>query len=80
MKSSRKINAVILAGATIGALALAGCSGGGGSNADGEVVLELVQSGDANQGGGYAMLADKYFEETGVRVNVVEVPNSDVRT
>ncbi|WP_102191416.1 ABC transporter substrate-binding protein [Microbacterium aurantiacum] len=80
MKSSRKIHAVILAGATIGALALAGCSGGGGSNADGEVVLELVQSGDANQGGGYAMLADKYFEETGVRVNVVEVPNSDVRT
>lgn len=81
MKSSRSIRAVVLAGATIGALALAACSGDdGGGGSDGEVVLELVQSGDVNQGNGYAQLAEKYFDETGVRIEVVEVPNADLMT
>lgn len=82
MKSSRSIRAVALAGVAIGALALAACSGGGGgAGSDGEeVVLELVQSGDVNQGNGYAQLAEKYYDETGVRVEVVEVPNADLMT
>ncbi|MDF2580867.1 MAG: hypothetical protein K0S49_2446, partial [Microbacterium sp.] len=79
MKSSRTIRTTVLVGATIGALALAGCSSQGGGEGD-QVVLQFVQSGDAAQGGGYAMLAEKYEEETGVKVNVVEVPNDDLRT
>lgn len=79
MKSSRTIRTTVLVGAAIGALALAGCSSSGGGEGD-QVVLQFVQSGDAAQGGGYAMLAEKYEKETGVKVNVVEVPNDDLRT
>ncbi|MEH3090057.1 MAG: extracellular solute-binding protein [Microbacterium arborescens] len=79
MKSSRTIRTTVLVGAAIGALTLAGCSSSGGGEGD-QVVLQFVQSGDAAQGGGYAMLAEKYEEETGVKVNVVEVPNDDLRT
>jgi alpha-1,4-digalacturonate transport system substrate-binding protein len=68
----------------IGALVLASCSsddgGSDGTSGGGDVVLELVQSGDVNQGGAYAAITEKYFEETGVRVRVVEVPNDDLRT
>ncbi|WP_277207523.1 ABC transporter substrate-binding protein [Isoptericola croceus] len=68
-----------VAGLAVGGLVLAGCSSGAGEGS-GEVVLEFVQSGDINQGGGYAALAERYHEETGVRVNVIEVPNDDLRT
>lgn len=77
MNRSRSFRTAAVAGAAVGGLLLAGCSGDAG---DGEVVLEFVQSGDVNQGGGYAMLAEQYYEETGVRVDVVEVPNADLRT
>jgi len=78
VKSSRTIRTTVLVGATVGALALAGCSSSSGEGD--QVVLQFIQSGDANQGGGYAMLAEKYEEETGVRIDVVEVPNADIRT
>lgn len=78
MNRSRTFRTAVIAGAAVGGLLLAGCSGDAGD--DGEVVLEFVQSGDVNQGGGYAMLAEQYYEETGVRVDVVEVPNADLRT
>ena len=79
MKRQYLTRSLATASITIGALVLASCSSGGGGSDD-EVVLQLMQSGDVNQGGGYAKLADKYFEETGVRVEVVEVPNDDLRT
>lgn len=80
MKRSPSLRALAVTGTAIGALALAACSSGGTPEADSEVVLELVQSGDVNQGGGYAMLAERYLAETGVRIEVVEVPNTDLRT
>ncbi|MEU4384881.1 extracellular solute-binding protein [Promicromonospora sp. NPDC023805] len=79
MKRQYLTRSLATASITIGALVLASCSSGGGGSDD-EVVLQLMQSGDVNQGGGYAQLAEKYFEETGVRVEVVEVPNDDLRT
>ncbi|WP_156759212.1 extracellular solute-binding protein [Microbacterium karelineae] len=78
MNRSRTFRAAAVAGVAVGGLVLAACSGGAGDGD--EVVLEFVQSGDVNQGGGYAKLAEKYYEETGVRVDVVEVPNADLRT
>lgn len=82
MNRSRSMRAVAVVTVTIGALTLGACSGDdtGKGDGDGEVVLEFAQSGDVNQGGGYAKLADKYYKETGVRVEVVEVPNDDLRT
>ncbi|WP_216853610.1 ABC transporter substrate-binding protein [Phytoactinopolyspora halotolerans] len=79
MKRHHLIRSLAIATLTAGALVLASCSSDSGGS-DGDVVLELVQSGDVNQGGAFAKLSDKYFDETGVRVEVVEVPNDDLRT
>lgn len=58
-------------------LGLAACSDGSGSD---DVTLQLVQSGDGQQGGALQQMADLYFEETGVTIDIVEVPNADLRT
>lgn len=58
-------------------LALAGCSDDGGS---GDVTLRIVQSGDAQQGGALQHMADLYEDETGIEIEIVEVPNADLRT
>lgn len=79
MKRSRIIRNISVAGLLATTLVLSACSGGG-AGSNGDVTLNFYQSGDINQGGGYAMLAKKYEEETGVKVNVVEVPNGDLRT
>ncbi|WP_065571061.1 ABC transporter substrate-binding protein [Microbacterium oleivorans] len=79
MKSSRTIRSAAVIAAAVGALVLAGCSSSPGGDSK-DVTLEFVQSGDAAQGGGYAMLAKKYEKETGVKVKVVEVPSDDLRT
>jgi alpha-1,4-digalacturonate transport system substrate-binding protein len=42
--------------------------------------LKFFQSGDINQGGGYAKMVEKYKKETGVTVEVVEIPNADMPT
>ena len=42
--------------------------------------LQFIQSGDANQGGGYAAMAKQYETETGVKIEVVEIPNADLPT
>lgn len=83
MKRFSLIRSVSVAGLAATALVLSACAGGtaeapGGDAKD--VNLTFYQSGDVNQGGGYAMLAQKYKEETGVTVDVVEVPNDDLRT
>ncbi|GAA2971717.1 alpha-1,4-digalacturonate transport system substrate-binding protein [Microbacterium terrae] len=56
--------------------ALAGCSSS--SAGDGPATLEFVISGDQN--GAYQALADRYFEETGVTVEIVDVPYDDLTT
>lgn len=68
---------VISTGAIL-ALALTGCSAAGDS---GEApTLQFVLSGDGSQGGGYQAMADKYFDETGVTVEIVDVPYEDLVT
>jgi alpha-1,4-digalacturonate transport system substrate-binding protein len=59
-------------------LALTGCSAG--AESEGPATLQFVLSGDASQGGGYQAMADKYFEETGVTVEIVDVPYDDLVT
>ena len=63
---------------SIGALAamLVGCA----SDPSAPTTLQLVQSGDEAQGGGYQLMADQYKEETGVTVEIVEVPSDDLGT
>jgi alpha-1,4-digalacturonate transport system substrate-binding protein len=62
----------------------ASCSRGNetpsGSETTGSQTLQFIQSGDANQGGGYAAMAKQYETETGVKIEVVEVPNADLPT
>ncbi|MGN7212868.1 extracellular solute-binding protein [Brachybacterium paraconglomeratum] len=75
---------LLTAGAAAAAAAptLAACgsnsAGGSGGSADGP--LQFVLSGDANQGGGYAAMAKKYLEETGIEIEIVDVPYDDLQT
>ncbi|MBN8883191.1 MAG: extracellular solute-binding protein, partial [Salana multivorans] len=74
------------------ALALAaGCSGSGDPGTGGTdgttdsapaagTKIQFFLSGDANQGGGFAHMAAKYKEETGVEVEIVDIANSDLPT
>lgn len=67
------------AAAATATTALAACgSNSSGGSADGP--LQLVGSGDANQGGGYAAMVKKYKEETGVEIEIVDVPYDDLAT
>jgi alpha-1,4-digalacturonate transport system substrate-binding protein len=50
------------------------------SSNDESAPLKFVLSGDATQGGGYQKMADKYFEETGTKVEIVDVPGDDLTT
>ncbi len=61
------------------ALGLSAC-GGGSSSSDGPKTLQLILSGDTNQGGAFAAAAAKYKEATGVTIEVVDVPSADIVT
>ena len=67
------------------ALSISACGGGSSSGSSdapsgsGEP-LQFMLSGDANQGGGYAQMAAKYEQETGTKVEVVDVPYDDLNT
>ena len=58
--------------------AVAACGGSSSASPDGPV--QFMLSGDANQGGGYAAMAEKYQEETGVEIEIVDVPYDDLQT
>lgn len=73
MRRTRIVTAVTAVAALS---ALAGCAPSAGE--DGPVTLEFVISGDQN--GAYQALADRYFEETGVTVEIVDVPYDDLTT
>ncbi|WP_285247047.1 extracellular solute-binding protein [Pseudarthrobacter sp. efr-133-R2A-89] len=64
------------------AAGLTACSGGGGgSSSDGGAkTLQLILSGDTNQGGAFAAAAKKYKEATGITIEVVDVPTADITT
>lgn len=75
--ASRLSLAVAAVAAT--AIALTGCGSadaGGGSDEP----IQFFLSGDANQGGGYAHMAEKYEEETGVKIEIVDIANDDLST
>lgn len=69
---------VITAGAAVLPLGACGFIGGGEEGDDKTVKFWL--SGDANQGGGFQAMADKYFEETGVTVDIDDIPYDDFNT
>ena len=62
------------------AVGLSACGGGGGSTEGGAKTLQLVLSGDTNQGGAFAAAAAKYKEATGITIEVVDVPTADITT
>jgi alpha-1,4-digalacturonate transport system substrate-binding protein len=55
---------------------VAACGGGGGAAPD--EPLQFFLSGDANQGGGIAALAAQYEQETGVKIEIVDIANTDL--
>jgi alpha-1,4-digalacturonate transport system substrate-binding protein len=59
---------------------MSACGGGEQAPAADSAPLQFVLSGDANQGGGYATMAKKYEQQTGVKVEVVDVPYDDLNT
>jgi alpha-1,4-digalacturonate transport system substrate-binding protein len=61
-------------------LTACGSSGGGGDASSGPKTLQLILSGDTNQGGAFAAAAKKYKEATGVTIEVVDVPTADITT
>jgi alpha-1,4-digalacturonate transport system substrate-binding protein len=68
-------------GLSAATLALSACgSGGGGGTADASKPLQLILSGDTNQGGAFAAAAKKYKEATGISIEVVDVPTADIAT
>lgn len=63
------------------AAGLSACgSSGGGDSSSGSKSLQLILSGDTNQGGAFAAAAKKYKEATGVTIEVVDVPTADIMT
>jgi alpha-1,4-digalacturonate transport system substrate-binding protein len=60
------------------AMSLSAC-GFGGSGGDDDT-LRFWLSGDANQGGGFQAMADKYEAETGIKVEIDDVPYDDFQT
>lgn len=59
--------------------ALSAC-GGGSSSSSGSGTLQFILSGDGTQGGGYQEMATKYEEQTGIKVEIVDVPYDDLVT
>lgn len=75
---SRWRSALGVAAVAVVAASLSACSSSGGGDSD--EPLQFFLSGDANQGGGYAHMAEKYEEETGVKVEIVDIANEDLPT
>ncbi|WP_432535097.1 ABC transporter substrate-binding protein [Kineococcus arenarius] len=59
--------------------ALAACGGGDDTGSE-AATLQFFLSGDTSQGGGFAAMAAKYGEETGTRVEVVDIAYDDLTT
>jgi len=76
--TSRTRVTLALAAAALTAVALTGCGSGEAGQSD--EPIQFFLSGDANQGGGYAHMAEKYEEETGVKVEIVDIANDDLAT
>lgn len=62
---------------TISLFMLAGCGNSGGNSSD---QVTLYVSGDVTEGNAYSKMAEKYEEETGVHVEVTDIPYADLTT
>ncbi len=72
---------VALAALAATAMLLSACgSGDTGDAGASDKPLQFFLSGDANQGGGYAHMAEKYEKETGVKIEIVDIANADLTT
>lgn len=78
MRHLNRRNFLVATGAAATATGLAAC--GGSESGDSSGPLQFVLSGDANQGGGFAAMAEKYAEETGVEIEIVDLPYDDLNT
>lgn len=79
---SRQVTTALAAGVVLTLVAACGSGGddGGSDGAASDEPIQFFLSGDANQGGGYAAMAKKYEEETGVKVEIVDIANDDLPT
>lgn len=76
-----KKSAAAVALTVVASLGLAACgSSDSGSTVSDDAPLQFVLSGDANQGGGYAAMAKEYEAQTGVKIEIVDVPYDDLAT
>lgn len=76
MKASKTLISAFAASA----LLLTACGSDGEGGTDPSEPLQFYLSGDANQGGGYAKLAAEYEEETGQKVEIVDIAYDDLTT
>ena len=74
---NKKIGYSILSLAAV-MLGVAGC--GSGDSASENKQIRMFVSGDTSEGGAYSKMAEKYKEETGVTVEVTDVPYADLLT
>ena len=74
--------ALALAASAVALSLVAACGGGAGtqSSQSSNQPLQFFLSGDANQGGGFAHMAQKYKQEKGVDVQIVDIANADLPT
>jgi len=74
---NKKIGYSVLSLAAV-MLGVAGC--GSGDSASENKQIRMFVSGDTSEGGAYSKMAEKYKEETGVTVEVTDVPYADLLT
>lgn len=75
-----KAKTSLIAAFAAGALVLSACGSDSPGQSDPSAPLQFYLSGDANQGGGYATMAAEYEEETGQRVEIVDIAYDDLST
>ena len=71
-------NKILKAGLCVGLLM--GLTACGNSDSASSETVRLFVSGDASEGGAYSEMAKRYEEETGVKVEVTDVPYADMET
>ncbi len=76
--SRRGFLGLVAAGGSAGLLAA--CGGGSSGAGSSPKKLQFFLSGDANQGGGYAHMAAKYKQATGIEVQIVDIAYADLPT
>lgn len=64
----------------LGLSLLMGLTGCGSSQASSSNTVRFFVSGDSSEGGAYSKMAEKYEKETGIKVEVTDVPYSDLKT